>query len=837
MFKKLKIISWMVLLAFALEQVGIAMPDGAAKLGLPNPSMMTTPKTGLTSILANPSELKIPFEYVNLQEVHQGTNGKLIIHIQDAHANLSGQQNIAHTLNALMSQYDIPLVLSEGGSGNASLGSIRSLMSKKDLLIGSKRLLQENLIAGHEYLNLTSEHEMRIQGIEDMRLYNQNLLAYAALKNSRQAALAYLRQINQSIQRIKNQLYPKKILNYEERKNRKVNKQNWDHSTQLTELAKSQDIALGDYLMIQQLVGIKEAEAQIDFRKVNAEQTSILDRMSAAELQHIKMTHTSPAAQLATLNKIITQAEAKGIPTQALREIQKYKNYLSEFATLDFDQLLNGLNKLESEVYAQFLTSTELNTLHAIDDHIKLLQKAYKIQLNNAENRQLQLNADVFLPAAWQAFLNKQLGQLGFFEDMIAHQPVLDETKEQISNFYELVNQRDLSFIQKTKEQLADRKQDAAFLITGGYHTQHLTQLLKEQNYSYIVLTPIIQEATDHKQYENRLLSALEVIQKDTLSMSLAADGSGNSIPRMTQFIERNQNSESMEVSKHILQLQFKKSRMVERVMLDHEELEDEGSARLASNSLDPQNNIQGIQFEAIPQARDNARMADPALSQLLIQIKATDLHKKIILGSSRTEEDKISLINYLFNNSMKFNGSQIATILKSKRTKTEITSIINELQDIKENNTQVFNGSQIATILKSKRTKTEITSIINELQDIKENNTQVFNGSQIAIILKSKRTKSEITSIINELQDIKENNTQVFNGSQIATILKSKRTKTEITSIINELQDIKENNTQVFNGYQIATILKSKRTKTEITSIINELQDIKENNTQVFNG
>ncbi len=559
----------MVLLAFALEQVGIAMPDGAAKLGLPNPSMMTTPKTGLTSILANPSELKIPFEYVNLQEVHQGTNGKLIIHIQDAHANLSGQQNIAHTLNALMSQYDIPLVLSEGGSGNASLGSIRSLMSKKDLLIGSKRLLQENIIAGHEYLNLTSDHDMRIQGIEDMRLYNKNLLAYAALKDSRQAALTYLRQINQSIQRIKNQLYPKEILNYEEGKNRKDNKQNWDHSTQLIELAKSKVIALDEYANIQNLVRIKKSEVQIDFNKVNAEQMHMLDKIPVSELKLIDLSHTSPAAQLDALNKIIVQASAIGIATQSLSEIQKYKKYLSEFAALDFEQLLNDLNKLEKEVYDQYMSNTDLSTLHAIDNHIQLLQKAYRIQLNTADNTELQLGADVFLPAAWQAFLNKQLGQLGFYEDIIAYQDVLDETKEQINAFYDVVNQRDLSFIQNTKEQLNQQNQKAAFLIAGGYHTQHLTQLLKEQNYSYIVLTPIIKEATDHAQYENRLLSSLEVIQKDALSMVLSADASQNAKPRLAEFITKQPRHSAAKIARSIIELQTTTSRMSDPYPID----------------------------------------------------------------------------------------------------------------------------------------------------------------------------------------------------------------------------------------------------------------------------
>ncbi|MCA9396333.1 MAG: hypothetical protein KC649_04105, partial [Candidatus Omnitrophica bacterium] len=49
------------------------------------------------------------------------------------------------------------------------------------------------------------------------------------------------------------------------------------------------------------------------------------------------------------------------------------------------------------------------------------------------------------------------------------------------------------------------------FLIAGGYHTSHLTQLLRDQGYSYVVLTPFVEFETDHRQYEKVLLKTLEI--------------------------------------------------------------------------------------------------------------------------------------------------------------------------------------------------------------------------------------------------------------------------------------------------------------------------------------
>ncbi|MBU4343249.1 MAG: hypothetical protein KKG21_04490, partial [Candidatus Omnitrophica bacterium] len=64
----------------------------------------------------NPLKIKIPKEYGTIIESHVGSNGKLIIHIQDAHANYEGQMNLANILESLINDYELNLILVEGGS-------------------------------------------------------------------------------------------------------------------------------------------------------------------------------------------------------------------------------------------------------------------------------------------------------------------------------------------------------------------------------------------------------------------------------------------------------------------------------------------------------------------------------------------------------------------------------------------------------------------------------------------------------------------------------------------------------------------------------------------------
>ncbi len=54
----------------------------------------------------------------------------MIIHLQDAHCNYSGQENLAHTLDFLMNKYKVSLVLVEGSSMDATLTALREALPK-----------------------------------------------------------------------------------------------------------------------------------------------------------------------------------------------------------------------------------------------------------------------------------------------------------------------------------------------------------------------------------------------------------------------------------------------------------------------------------------------------------------------------------------------------------------------------------------------------------------------------------------------------------------------------------------------------------------------------------
>ncbi len=174
----IKVISLILVVTFIVQEVSYAYPqDSSLGLNFLKP---------FESVIHNHSLFEPPLNFCALQEIHKGAKDVFIIHIQDAHSNYSGQMNLANTLDELMTKYKIQNILVEGGSKDNSLTEIKKIAPKSVWQTVAKKFLLEGKIQGEEYLNLISDHPMKILGIEDRPLYFEGLKHYAELEQKRE---------------------------------------------------------------------------------------------------------------------------------------------------------------------------------------------------------------------------------------------------------------------------------------------------------------------------------------------------------------------------------------------------------------------------------------------------------------------------------------------------------------------------------------------------------------------------------------------------------------------------------------------------------------------------
>lgn len=512
--KTLKSFSYIFILIFLTDTLAWSSPSSASSEF--SPPAVHVP---IHQVINNPSGLAVPSQFVTLKEFHKGTNGKLLIHIQDAHSNYSGQMNMAKALEQMMRQTGMEVVLVEGGDQEVTLNETKKIADSSVWKIAANRLLLQGVISGEEYLNLTSDLPIRLLGIEYQDLYNRNLLEYKQLVDQREKLMKYLSKIHHSLQAMKERYYPDELKEYE--KNLSDNDGFGSAFESLMRLSTAdQEQTRGAYPEMRKLSSLKQTEDGIDFQAANREQTELIRRLSdsgfkdevSSVIQRKTKTEVSHSEQIAQLTALFNLANGSGIDTADFQYLQIYQNYLSLFSEISMDRLLPELDRFEDVVYSNILKDENTRKIRAIDRYTGLLTKAFEIKISSDEYRMLKANRVEFDSRQWQGFMNSLLKNVSDYDLLVPFQEYIDEAYPVLDAFYETVAERDKAFVKNAGELLEKTSQRSAFLIAGGYHTANLTKLIREAGYSYLVLTPVVEFETDHKQYEKNLLQGLTLI-------------------------------------------------------------------------------------------------------------------------------------------------------------------------------------------------------------------------------------------------------------------------------------------------------------------------------------
>ena len=552
-------------------------------------SLLSRPATPSEITLRDPARFEAPSDFVNLKEIHKGDNGTFIIHIQDAHSNLSGQQNLANALDEIMTKYKVTLVLVEGGTKDDTLTPLKKIAPPEVWKKVAKSFLIEGRISGEEYLNLISDHPMKIMGIEDRDLYMASLRAYSDLAGKRQDILDYLKVIHRAVDKLKAKLYPSELLAYEkkieDRRKKEENRGNGSYeidfkelldlirhfeSRQMTEREISKDEIsrpvgprddiLKNFPNLQKLAALQEKEKQIDFKLANLEQGALVEELAqkggGMELQEyfkkISQMQNQKVSQYTFVENMLSLAKEKRMDVEKYSNLLLYREYLKDFSGLDFEALLDEMQKAEDQVYRNVIGSLpqageaisapghfderseeksqkqdfsavrprndtkahDALLVRAIDRYLGLLFTAYQIQMSTKDFDLFKANEPDFGTLEYQAFINRKLAELGYFDDLVSYKNILEEGKASLESFYDSVTKRDFAFIQHTQQILKTENKEVAVLISGGYHTPHLKKLFKEKGYSYAVLAPIVTSETNQAKYERLLFAPMKRNEK-----------------------------------------------------------------------------------------------------------------------------------------------------------------------------------------------------------------------------------------------------------------------------------------------------------------------------------
>ncbi len=430
------------------------------------------------------SSLSVPEELGKVQERFSGKSARTVIQIQDVHAHLAAQQNIAAILERLRTVFGIKTSALEGAWTSTSLPKSQMIPTSREKQLLAGTLLEDDLISGPVYTAIMSPKPVLLVGIENDALYEKNRAIYLAHLSVDGRIKEQLRVQSENLENLQRSVWNPDLLNFG------------------NAAGKFRDTAdLGKFFPF---------------------------LFSAAEANGAE---TSNLAQITLLKD--TLALEKSFSKEKME--QEVKTLMREYKNTPWtlEELMRG-GKIPAEKLGSYPEIQKLNRLYQMRDQISLQDLMAQIEVligqvleklfKTPEERSLWEKMERF-------YLTKRILLLQATpSDIQAYEAIKETLETDISEefrlsleFYDVVKKRDDIFFDKIMNDPALAGDIA--VVTGGFHTSGLSQKFRDAGISYITITPELGDtAMNEKLYEKRMTEAEIPMEKSSETALSSAD-------------------------------------------------------------------------------------------------------------------------------------------------------------------------------------------------------------------------------------------------------------------------------------------------------------------------
>ncbi len=548
----LRSVSIILLQSFILQQISFA---DVIKPVVQNPLSRAEVSLELPETVAT-----IEDAYNANQSTSAPAHQKTIYLLQDAHTNESAQYNLAKALDIILKKEnsssesgvrssektsfthselrtpssELKFVFTEAGIGDNSLSFLRPFRPLSERTRLAKMYTKKGILHGAEYLDLTSDHSFILWGVENPDLYLKTIEDYKHVAKERPRFELYLKKIAATLDTLNN-----RFLNPSLQQFLKESKLYHSDKLALTEYfqalqreATIHNLDLKKYPHLTKLKDLKDKEEKIDFQKANEQHQKAVQSLSPKAQQELKDISSVKAGKVLQnkkeerayfqyLEEMLGHQSTSAPEHQNYTELNKYFSYLKLAKAIQAKDILSELKAFEIDVFKALAKTEDEKSLIQSEETLRYLNKLFTFTLTPEEFGVMssEFGANKGLEHL-TGFLNKKIMDLEtYYERSLFLEKGYEEMIERALNFYKLTFERDQYFLDQALSKMDQENQTKAALITGGFHTTNLKELLKKKNISYISITPQALQETNLKKYESILLNQIQDIKTPQLTM------------------------------------------------------------------------------------------------------------------------------------------------------------------------------------------------------------------------------------------------------------------------------------------------------------------------------
>ncbi len=505
-----------------------AFERGTHLPSLPTPSIVSksrkapsdlSPLVSLLSVNGVVRDIKPAFAKASAGEpakASRGARAPVIVYIQDVHGQLEAQKNIASMILKILDLDPKVIVGLEGSAGRIPMESFRGDSAEIDKEVGSF-FLNTGLITGAEYAGFAAKAAPSMFGVEDPKLYLENIAAVREALGQQKERLARIEKEQLQLQRKKQNVYSPTLL---------VLDQKWrDYH--------DGELSIGDYLSaltpavhpsssypnISLFLKTWTLEKTLNFDKAERERNEFLSRLvekldksEMARLVEQSAALRSGAVTYPDYYQLLKETGAKaGLSLSRTPEFDRYVSYVLQADSIQPEKFLSEVSEYEKAVWEKLCQTPEQRELYRAAARLELTEKLVRLTLTPQEWREYKAFTSFRGDDDLKPFER-------FYESAEARNAAL------AGNFLKTVSSSRRTPGSSPSENKANdldpgfRRGDgrAVVLVAGGFHSDGLSQILSKGDATLITVSPKLTKIGNAKgnEYLNAFTSERTPLEK-----------------------------------------------------------------------------------------------------------------------------------------------------------------------------------------------------------------------------------------------------------------------------------------------------------------------------------
>ncbi|MDD5496593.1 MAG: hypothetical protein PHP46_05800, partial [Candidatus Omnitrophica bacterium] len=457
-------------------------------------------------------DVNIPRNIAETKEVYTTKVGdKTIINIQDAHASLGAQYSIASILDSLVTNYDLKLVAVEGSSGYIDTSLLRTFPVESIRKKTAEYLMKQGKMSAGEFFSITSEKPIALYGIENKGQYLENLDQFRKIYDISGAISKDIKNLTSTIDNLKERVYSQELKELDSNsvlhQDGKITfSSRWNY---ITNLASKLHIDYKKYENLTKLVESLKLEKGINFEKANKERDILIDVLSKKLPKHeleqlvlkslsFKMNKISQGEYYLYLQELGSRF---GIDPKPYENLIRYTDYITLYESIDLIAIFEEVKQYEGEVKERLFTNQYQRKIHDYSRFIASIKDLFEIKLTNQDVAFLIENLNNFNKEDFALFIKDASIKYNVLIDTNYDLDKIFDNIPLAVDFYKTADDRNSYMLANTIKRMDEEGQSVAALITGGYHSKGLSELLKQKQTSYLVILPKFDASKGERPY------------------------------------------------------------------------------------------------------------------------------------------------------------------------------------------------------------------------------------------------------------------------------------------------------------------------------------------------